>query len=257
MLGLLLAFQSRLEPIGDLVNNLIAWILSIGICLSARVVAQEQVVSMDSEPHYSRVFSNEYCRAYIVSLGRLEETRPVVHEHDWVRMTLNGTVEQAWGGTLYSSAAHEDPEGYVISFFFPVSRVTLRNPRNEPYRAMIVEIMQGDESRNRLRDPSLDPFAQKLGPGVDPHVTYVTTLTKTSVDIANVQLLGGDSKELHSAGMGALLVAMTDVRLLVQHDGESKELRLSKGDVQWFPAAALSFKNQDKELARFVVLEMK
>src|SRR6202011_3469005 len=143
-------------------NKLIAGILAIGICLGARVAAQEQIVTMDDEPHYSRVFSNEYCRAYIVSLGRLEETKPVVHEHDWVRMTLSGTVEQAWGGTTYSSAPYEDPEGYEISFLYPVSRVSLRNPRNEPYRALIVEIMQGDDSRNRLRDPSLSPFTQGL-----------------------------------------------------------------------------------------------
>ena len=238
-------------------NKPIAGILAIGICLGARVAVQEQIVTMDDEPHYSRVFSNEYCRAYIVSLGRLEETKPVVHEHDWVRMTLNGTVEQAWGGTTYSGAPYEDPEGYVISFLFPVSRVSLRNPRSEPYRAMIVEIMQGDESRNRLRDPSLDPFAQKLGPGVDPHVSYVTTLTKTSVEIMNVQLLGGDSRELHSTGMGALMVAITDLSLLLRKDGEAKELRLSKGDVQWFPGAVPLLKNQDKEPARFVVLEMK
>ena len=201
-------------------NKSIALILSIGIGLSARVVAQEQVVNMDSEPHYSRVFSNEYCRAYRVSLGRLEKTKPVVHEHDWVRMTLNGMVEQAWGGTTYSSAPYEDPDGYVVSFLFPVSRVSLRNPRSDPYQAMIVEIMQGDDSRNRLRDPSLDPFAQKLGPGVNPHASYVTSLTKTSVEIMNVQLLGGDSKELHSTGMGALLVAITDLSLLLQKGGE-------------------------------------
>jgi hypothetical protein len=239
-------------------NKLIAGILAIGICLGARVAAQEQIVTMDDEPHYSRVFSNEYCRAYIVSLGRLEETKPVVHEHDWVRMMLSGTVEQAWGGTTYSSAPYEDPEGYEISFLSPVSRVSLRNPRNEPYRALIVEIMQGDDSRNRLRDPSLSPFTQRLGPGVDPHVSYVTTLTKTSVEIVSVQLLGGDSKELHSTGEGALIVAITDLNLSRQQKGaEPKELQLSKGDVQWFPGAAPTFKNLDKELARFVALEMK
>jgi hypothetical protein len=213
---------------------------------------------MDSEPHYSRVFSNEYCRAYIVSLSRLEETKPVVHEHDWVRMTLSGTVEQAWGGTLYSGPSHEDPEGYWISFLFPVNRVTLRNPRSESYRALIVEIIKSDESENRLGDPSLDPFSQRLGPGVDPHVSYVTTLTKTSVEILNVQLLGGDSKELHSTGAGALMVALTDLDLLRQEKGgKSKELQLSKGDVQWFPGPAPTFKNQDKVPARFVLLEMK
>jgi hypothetical protein len=73
----------------------------------------------------------------------------------------------------------------------------------------------------------------------------------------NVQLVGGGSKELHSTGVGALMVAITDLSLLLQKDGESKELRLSKGNVQWFPGAAPSLKNQDKEPARFVVLEMK
>jgi hypothetical protein len=239
-------------------SNLTVWILAIAMCISSRAVAQEQAVDMEDEPHYSRVFSNEYCQAYIVSLGRLEETKPVVHKHDWVRMTLGGTVEQAWGGTVFSSAPYEDPEGYEISFLFPVSRLTLRNPRSEPYRALIVEIMQRDESRNRWRDPTLDPLAQRLGPGVDPHASYVTTLTKTSVEIMNVQLLGGDSRELHSTGAGALIVAMTELNLLhEQKDGESKELKLAKGDAQWLFGAAPTLKNLAREPARFVVLEMK
>jgi hypothetical protein len=118
--------------------------------------------------------------------------------------------------------------------------VSLRNPRNEPYRTLIVEIMQGDDSRNRLRDPSLSSFTQRLGPDVDPHVSYVTTLTETSVEIVSVQLLGGDSKELHATAEGALIVAITDLNLSGrQKGGEPKELQLSKGDVQiysGFPA---------------------
>lgn len=43
--------------------------------------------------------------------------------------------------------AYEDPEGYVVSFLFPVNRVSLRNPRIDPHGAIIVEIMQGDDSR--------------------------------------------------------------------------------------------------------------
>ena len=72
-----------------------------------------------------------------------------------------------------------------------------------------------------------------------------------------MQLLGGISKELHSTGVGALMVAITDLNLFRQQDGESKELRLSKGDVQWFSGAAPTFKNPDKEPARFVLLKMK
>src|SRR5260370_27765800 len=101
---------------------------------------------MDDEPHYSRVFSNDYCRAYTINLGRLEQTKPVGYEHDWVRMTFGGTVEQAWGGTLFAKAGYEDPEGYYISFLYPVDRLTLRNPDNEPYPALIVEIMRIHDS---------------------------------------------------------------------------------------------------------------
>ena len=132
-------------------KNFMVFILPFAACLTVLAVGQEQVLSIDDEPHYSRIFSNEYCRAYVVRLGRLEDTKPVAHEHDWVRMTLGGTVEQAWGGTVFTSAPYEDPEGYEVSFLFPVARVTLRNPHGEPYRALIVEIMQGDDSRNRWR----------------------------------------------------------------------------------------------------------
>ena len=96
-------------------KKMAAFIVALTLC-QTMALADEQVVSMDDEPHYSRVLSNQYCRAYAVSLGRLEETKPVAHEHDWVRMTLGGTVEQAWGGTAFGSASYQDPEGYEVTF---------------------------------------------------------------------------------------------------------------------------------------------
>jgi hypothetical protein len=213
---------------------------------------------MDDEPHYSRVFSNEYCRAYTIDLGRLEETKPVAHEHDWVRMSLGGSVEQAWGGTLFASLGYEDPDGYYVSFLYPVNRLTLRNPRGVPYRALVVEIMQSDDSRNRVSDPSLNPFTQRLGPGVDLYASYVTSLTKTSVEIYNVQLLAGAEREIRSNAAGTLFVAMTDVDLQRQPKGaEPKAVQLSKGDVKWFPEGTATFKNVGKGHARFVLMEMK
>ncbi len=238
-------------------KKLTALLIALAV-FSVIAAAQDQSLSMDDEPHYSRIFSNEYCRAYIVNLGRLGETKPVVHERDWVRITLGGTVEQAWGGTVFGSAPYEDPEGYYVSFLFPVARVALRNPRSEPYRAMIVEILRDDDSRNRWRDPSLDPFAQRLGPGVDSHASYVTTLTKTSVEIMNVQLLGGDTRDLQGAGAGALLVATTELNLkLSQKDTGSVELQLSKGDVRWISGGLRKFANLGQQPARFVLLSMK
>jgi len=233
------------------------FLLALAACFTAQAFAQAPAVSMDDEPHYSQVFSNGYCRAYLVKLGRLEETKPVVHKREWVRMTLGGTVETAWGGTLFGRAQYEDPDGYIVSFLNPVDRLVLRNSHNEPYRAMVVEIMQGDESRYRLNDPSLAPFTQTAGPGVDPHVSYVTYLTKTSVEIMNVQLLPGEFKQLDSKGAGALLVAMTDLELSQDIKSKRGEVQLSKGDVQWFSGPAPALKNTGTETVRFVVLEMK
>jgi hypothetical protein len=76
-------------------NRFGTWVLSVVMCASTAAVAQDVIVSMDDEPHYSRVFSNDYCRAYTITLGRLEQTKPVAYKHDWVRMTLGGSVEQA------------------------------------------------------------------------------------------------------------------------------------------------------------------
>lgn len=239
-------------------NRFTKLILLIAICLRVHAVAQEHVLSMDEEPHYSQVFSNEYCRAYLVSVARLEQTQPVVHKHDWVRMTLAGTVERAWNSTEFGSAPYEDPEGYVASFLFPAASVALRNPRNEPYRALIVEIIQSDDSRNRLNDRSLDPFAQTLGPGVDPHASYLTTLTKTSVEIMNVQLLAGNSRDVGKSEKGALLVATTDLDLSLKQNGSNpRELQLSKGNVQWLSPGARAFTNIGSQPARFVVLDIK
>ena len=233
----------------------------ITFSISAAAQATDPVVSMDDEPHYSRVFSNEYCRAYTIELGRLEETKPVAHEHDWVRMTLNGNVQSAWGQStvfVQRRSAVQDASLYV-HFLWPTPRLVLRNPDSEPYRAVIVEIMQPDNSRNQLYDPSLDHFQEELGPGVDLHASYLTHLTKTAVNIVNGQLVPGDAKQLRSYGVGDLFVAMTDLELQRTIAGKDPEtIQLSNGELKWLPGGAnATFKNVGREPARFVILEMK
>jgi glyoxylate utilization-related uncharacterized protein len=82
---------------------------------------------------------------------------------------------------------------------------------------------------------------------------------KTAVEIVNVQLLGGDAKEIRGNGVGALFVAMTDVELQRKlKDQEPKDLQLAKGDVKWLPGgASATFKNVGKDPARFVILDRK
>jgi len=65
----------------------------------------EEVYGATNELHYSRVFSNSYCRAYVVSLGRLEETKPVILEHDSVSMTLGASPNRLGAGALSTKKA--------------------------------------------------------------------------------------------------------------------------------------------------------
>jgi len=239
-------------------TRICSWILALFVCASSVVTAQD-VVSMDGEAHYALAFSNEYCRAYTVTLGRLETTKPVAYPHDWVRITLGGNFEQAWGGTLFSQRGSEDPGGYYIQFLSPVGRLTLRNPRNDPYSAIVVQIMKGDDSRYRMNDASLDPLATMLGPGVDTYHSYQTTLSKTSVTIKSVQVIAGEPEKVRFGGAGSLLIAITDVNLEQQGDGsDARDFQLSKGEMGWLPPGpTTTFKNTGKQPARFAILEFK
>jgi hypothetical protein len=63
---------------------------------------------------------------------------------------------------------------------------------------------------------------------------------------------------LNTPADGALLVAITDANLSYEtKKGKSKELHLSKGDVQWCDGAGPKLKNTDRDPARFAVLEMR
>jgi hypothetical protein len=237
-------------------NRSVAILISL-VLLGAQAAAQD-VASMDDESHYSRIFANDKCRAYLVSLGRLEQTKPVMHEHDFARIPLAGVVEQAWNSTLFTMKPYD--VSYYVLFSYPVDRVTLRNPRNEPYRELIVEIMKHDTTPTQY-DPDtgsyIYPYPDSLGPGVDPHVSYLTSLANTSVEIMNVQLLSGESK-LRAEGEGALLVAMTDLDLLVERKGGAgREIHLAQGEVKWLARSTGSFKNEGRQTARFAIFGMK
>jgi mannose-6-phosphate isomerase class I len=147
-----------------------------------------------------------------------------------------------------------------VFFFYPADRVALRNPRNEPYREVIVEILQHDTTPLQY-DPHTGsyfyPNSDSLGTGPDPHVSYITSLTNTSVDIMNVQLVAGDSKP-QPADEGALIVAITDADLAIaRKTGGQRQLPLAQGEVKWLADSMGTFKNDGRQTARFAIFGMK
>lgn len=228
--------------------------------VAVALFAQDTAISIDDEPHYSRIFSNEFCKVYAISLERLGETKPVAHERNWVWMSLAGRVTEALGGTTFQSVGEPvgHVEGYLIHFRYPVSSHTLRNDHINPYEGVVIELMKADESRYRQGDPSLNAGASFVSPG-DTEKSYLTWLVKTNVEIDNLQLLGGAALEVHAQSDAHLLVAMTDVDLRREvEEGKPMEIQLSRGEVKWIAGAGTAtYTNAGNDVARFAILQMK
>jgi hypothetical protein len=118
--------------------------------------------------------------------------------------------------------------------------------------------MKADESRYRTGDPSLNAGASFASPG-DTEKSYLTWLVKTNVEIANLQLLGGASLEVHANSDSHLLVAMTDVDLRREvKDSKPIKIQISRGEVKWLSeAATATYTNAGKDAVRFAILQMK
>jgi hypothetical protein len=224
------------------------------------LLAQETAVSIDGEPHYSRIFSNEFCKVYVIALDRLGETKAIAHERNWLWMSLAGRVTEASGGTTFQSVGepvgHE--EGYSVHYRFPVLSYALRNDHINPYQGVVVELMKADESRYRMGDSSLNPMAGFLSPG-DTEKSYLTRLVKTNVEIDNLQILSGAAQEINANSNAHLLIAMTDVDLQREvKNGKPTEIQLSRGEVKWIAdASTATYTNAGKDTARFALLQMK
>jgi len=242
------------------VKNLGRTLCGVVIVSAVTLFAQETAVSIDDEPHYSRIFSNEFCKVYEIALDRLGEAKPITHERNWLWMSLAGRVTEASGGTTFQSVGepvgHE--EGYSVHYRFPVHSYALRNDHINPYQGVVVELMKADESRYRIGDPSLNPATGFLSPG-DTEKSYLTTLVKTNVEIDNLQLLGGAAQEVHASSNAHLLVAMTDIDIRREvKDVPLTEIHLSRGEVKWIAVASTAtYTNVGKDAARFALLQMK
>jgi hypothetical protein len=223
------------------------------------LTAQDAPLRIDDEPHYARIFSNEFCKVYAVSLDRLGETKPIAHERNWVWMSLAGRVTEASGGTLFQSVSepvgHE--AGYAVHYRYPVRPYALRNDHINPYEGVVVELMKADESR-WSGDPSLNAATEYLSSG-DVEKSYVTFLAKTNVEIENVQLLGEAAQEIPASSNGQLLVALTDVDLRREtKDAPRTKIQLTRGEVKWLAdATTATYTNAGRDAVRFVLLQMK
>jgi len=85
--------------------------------------AQDTTISIDDEPHYSRIFSNEFCKVHTISLDRLGETKSMRMSGTAVDVVAGRVTEalEALRQSVGEPVGHE--EGYSVHFRYPVRRM--------------------------------------------------------------------------------------------------------------------------------------
>ena len=138
--------------------------------------------------------------------------------------------------------------------------LTMRNPEGfNTYRNVTVEVRRSSNQPYRGETAEARVFNYNMLPvPVEPGKTYLVSVDRDTVRMSGAQIVGGEVQSL-SPGKGPLLVvALTDLELSVVVDGEKKEVKMDRGDVQWDPAEfRFKLTNPGRNPARFVALEFK
>ncbi|HTC45846.1 MAG TPA: hypothetical protein VK722_00870 [Candidatus Aquilonibacter sp.] len=211
--------------------------------LAAQVGAPE--VEITAEPHHHLVLENKSVRVFNVEVDPAAETQMHWHRHDYVYVTLGDTeivnivkdkapvtVKLQDGETRFSPATF----AHIV-----------RNPMNQPFRNVTIEILEDDSLR-----AAASPWDAKQngdrGLNILQGGTQQILFVKDAIRVSEVELQPGGVFPESRAG---LLVAVNDFDLR-RDDAKAEHLR--SGDSIWF-SGKHTLTNARSTSAKFVMLE--
>lgn len=215
-------------------------------------------VALTDDPYHKLLFENDYARVLEVAIPPQKTTLLHKHAYDFVSIELvESEVQYAFDG--FALLTRPNLLGDVRFTHGPTIH-QMRNPEGfTRYRNITVELRKNSKqpysypaTGSSVADYNMLPVP------VEPGKTYLVSVDRDTVRMSGVQIVGGESQAL-SPGKGPLLiVAITDLELSASVDGEKKEVKMDRGDVQWDPAEfRLKLTNPGRNPARFVALEFK
>jgi quercetin dioxygenase-like cupin family protein len=216
--------------------------------LPALALAQSPAseVAITAEPHHHLVLENAQVRVFLVEVAPHTATLMHRHDHDYFFVTLGATeIENDVAGKPPISLKLQDGETRFSTGGFAHIAKDLGDT---PFRNVTIELLQpgpataggGDEKPREL-----------------PGATITPVLVKDGVRVSDVRLKAGGTIPRHHHDDPHLVVAVTDLNLRSEVEGQAAATRtLKAGEVAWIPGGIThTLTNLAPGEARLITLE--
>jgi len=201
-------------------------------------------VAIDAEPHHHLVLENAQVRVFQVEVA--PHTATLMHRHgrDYVFVTLGAAeIENDVAGKPPVSLKLQDGETRFTAGGFAH---LAKNLGDTPFRNVTIELLQpgtatgGDEKPRELPGGTITPIFFKDG-----------------VRVSDIRLKAGGAIPRHHHDSPHLVVAVTDLSLRNEVEGQAATTRtLKAGEVAWIPGGIThSLTNVAPGEARLITLE--
>jgi quercetin dioxygenase-like cupin family protein len=202
-------------------------------------------VAVEAEPHHHVVLENAQVRVLKVEVAPHSETLMHRHEHDYFFVTLGpAEIENDVAGKPPVPLKLQDGEVRFTPGGFAHVAKTLGDT---PFRNLTIEILQPGAT-----------FGGDAGtPRELPGATIAPLLLKDGVRVSDVRLKAGGTIPRHHHDGPHLVVAVTDLDLRSETEGQPAAARaLKAGEVAWIPGGIThAITNAGAAEARMITLE--
>lgn len=184
-------------------------------------------VEITAEPHHHQVLANDQVRVFNLEIPPHAETQMHWHRHDYVYVQL-GTAE------VVNAVKGKDPVTVKLqdgqTGFLPAPFAHQgRNPTGQPFRDVIIEILQDEKLRHSPSTWDEDRALKILEKG-----TQQILFVKDNIRISEFELQPGGQVPLHHHKGPHLAVAITDMKLRSQVPTKGvSEVDFQPGESLW------------------------
>jgi quercetin dioxygenase-like cupin family protein len=207
-------------------------------------------VEITAEPSHHLAIDNEYIRAFTVEVAPHAATLMHRHRHDYIYVTLG---DAHLSNEVEGKAPAELKLSDGDTHFSPGNFAHIaRNLSDQPFRNVTIELTQDKKLR---QTPSRWPeeSGEKTFAGGRSKILFV----KDGVRVSEVDLDPGATVPSHHHDLPHLMVAVTDVDLRSDVDGQGPMPgKFKAGDIKWLPGGYThTVTNVGKSPARLVTVE--
>lgn len=221
------------------------------LLLTAVLTAQSAPeVEITSEPHHHQAFTNDQVRIFNVEIAPNSETLMHVHHHDYIYVNLGAAevVNEVKGKNPVTVKLQDGATNFLSAGFSH----SARNLSTQPFRDVIIELLQDDKLR---RSPAHwdEDRALEILPGGTQEILFV----KDGVRVSEFELQPGATMPKRHHPGPRLLVAVSDLDLRSDFEGQGQMPgHFKSGDTKWLPSSySHTLTNTGQHLAKFVTLE--